>query len=86
MIDKAVKDFVTEAIPKIVSLLIGSFFSSSLHPKYWLGLNTDDMKLITALIVAAFLAIPYWKGKYAHVKVPAGSANAGAKTGGDQDA
>lgn len=50
----------------------------------WLGLNTDDMKLITALIVAAFLAIPYWKGKYAHVKVPAGSANAGAKTGGDQ--
>ena len=52
----------------------------------WLGLNTDDMKLITALIVAAFLAIPYWKGKYAHVRVPAGSANAGAKTGGDQDA
>ena len=52
----------------------------------WLGLNTDDMKLITALIVAAFLAIPYWKGKYAHVKVPAGSANAGAKTGGNQDA
>ena len=52
----------------------------------WLGLNTDDMKLITALIVAAFLAIPYWKGKYANVKVPAGSANAGAKTGGDQDA
>ena len=52
----------------------------------WMGLNTDDMKLITALIVAAFLAIPYWKGKYAHVKVPAGSANAGAKTGGDQDA
>mgnify|MGYP001041208197 CR=1 FL=1 len=30
----------------------------------WLGLNTDDMKLITALIVAAFLAIPYWKGRY----------------------
>ena len=51
-----------------------------------LGLKSDDMKLITALIVAAFLAIPYWKGKYAHVKVPAGSANAGAKTGGDQDA
>ena len=30
----------------------------------WLGLNTDDMKLITALIVALFLSIPYWKGKY----------------------
>ncbi|MCI2105346.1 MAG: ABC transporter permease [Intestinimonas sp.] len=30
----------------------------------WLGLKTDDMKLITAVIVAVFLAIPYWKGKY----------------------
>ena len=50
------------------------------------GLNTNDLKLITAVVVAIFLAIPYWKGKYAHVKVPAGSANAGAKTGGDQDA
>ena len=29
----------------------------------WLGLNPDDMKLVTALIVAAFLAIPYWKGQ-----------------------
>ena len=28
-----------------------------------LGLNTNDLKLITALIVALFLAIPYWKGK-----------------------
>ena len=53
----------------------------------WLGLNTDDMKLITALIVAAFLAIPYWKGKYARVKVPASSAaNAEVQTGGEQDA
>lgn len=30
----------------------------------WLGLKTDDMKLITAVIVALFLSIPYWKGKY----------------------
>ena len=30
----------------------------------WLGLSGEDMKLITALIVAFFLAIPYWKGKY----------------------
>ena len=29
-----------------------------------LGLSTDDLKLLTALVVAAFLAIPYWKGKY----------------------
>ena len=30
----------------------------------WAGLKTDDMKLITALIVAIFLAIPYWKSRF----------------------
>lgn len=30
----------------------------------WLGLNTNDLKMLTALVVALFLAIPYWKGKY----------------------
>ena len=29
-----------------------------------LGLETTDLKLLTALVVAAFLTIPYWKGKY----------------------
>ena len=28
------------------------------------GLNANDMKLISALVVAVFLAIPYLKGKY----------------------
>ena len=26
-----------------------------------LGLNTNDLKMITAIIVALFLAVPYWK-------------------------
>jgi putative ABC transport system permease protein len=29
-----------------------------------LGLSTDDLKLLTALVVAVFLAVPYWKGRY----------------------
>ena len=29
-----------------------------------LGLNTNDLKLLTALVVAIFLALPYWKGRY----------------------
>ena len=29
-----------------------------------LGLETTDLKLLTALVVAVFLAIPYWKGRY----------------------
>ena len=30
----------------------------------WLGLNTNDLKLLTALVVALFLATPYWRAKY----------------------
>ncbi len=30
----------------------------------WLGLNTSDLKLLSALIVGIFLAVPYWKAKY----------------------
>lgn len=29
----------------------------------WLGLNTNLLKLLSAMVVAMFLAIPYWKGK-----------------------
>jgi len=28
-----------------------------------LGLSTDDLKLLSALVVALFLAVPYWKNK-----------------------
>ena len=34
-----------------------------------MGLSTDDLKLLTALVVAVFLTIPYRKGKY-FTKVP----------------
>jgi len=30
----------------------------------WLGLNTNDLKLLTALVVALFLATPHWRAKY----------------------
>ena len=40
-----------------------------------LGLNTNDLKLITALIVAIFLAIPYWKSKMFHGKTQNGGAH-----------
>ena len=33
----------------------------------WMGLNTNLLKLLSALVVALFLAIPYWKGKI-HMK------------------
>ena len=30
----------------------------------WLGLNTDDLKLLTAVVVAIFLSVPYLKNRY----------------------
>ncbi|HBM03685.1 MAG TPA: ABC transporter permease, partial [Ruminococcaceae bacterium] len=40
-----------------------------------LGLNTDDLKLLTAAIVGLFLGIPYLKGQYAqkHIKIKEGN-------------
>ena len=34
----------------------------------WLGLNSNDLKLISAIIVALFLAVPYLKARYAPKK------------------
>lgn len=39
----------------------------------WLGLNTDDLKLLTALVVALFLAMPYWKNRFASRKLKGGA-------------
>ena len=41
-----------------------------------LGLSTDDLKLLTALVVAMFLAIPYWKGIWAQKSLKGGKGNA----------
>ena len=38
----------------------------------WLGLNTDDLKLLTALVVAVFLAMPYWKDRILTRKLKGG--------------
>ena len=37
-----------------------------------LGLHTNDLKLITALVVAIFLSVPYWKKQYGHAKTTTG--------------
>ena len=44
-----------------------------------LGLNTNDLKLITALIVAMFLSVPYWKGKMFRAPKPGKTAAKGEK-------
>ncbi len=43
-----------------------------------LGLSTDDLKLLTAIVVAMFLAIPFWKSRVARPKAAA-RLNGGGK-------
>ena len=60
----------------LLSVVIGSvLYYVVYNVVIWLGLNTDDMKLITALIVALFLSIPYWKGKYFSKSAKKGAAS-----------
>ena len=42
-----------------------------------LGLQSSDLNLLTALVVALFLAIPYWKGKYFNKLTKGGAHHAG---------
>jgi len=39
-----------------------------------MGMNPNYLKLLSALVVAVFLSLPYWKGKYLRSKVKAGGA------------
>lgn len=37
-----------------------------------MGLKADDLKLLSAMVVAIFLAVPFWKGKFASGKLKGG--------------
>lgn len=51
---------------KLLSVVLGSIIYYLVYQTVITArlLRADDMKLITAAIVALFLAIPYWKGRY----------------------
>ena len=50
---------------KLLSAVIGSvIYYVVIQIVLRLGLDTNDLKLLTALVVAVFLSIPYWKGRY----------------------
>ena len=50
---------------KLLSVVFGSIIYYVVYQiVIGLGMSGDDMKLITAAIVAVFLAIPYWKNRY----------------------
>ena len=64
---------------RLVSVVIGGIiYYIVMQFVVSIGLNTDDLKLLTAAIVALFLGIPYIKGRWAetHVKTKGAVNNA----------
>ncbi len=49
---------------KLLAVSIGAIlYYIVIQVVLWLGLNTNDLKLLTALVVAVFLATPHWRAK-----------------------
>lgn len=60
---------------KLMGVAIGGvIYYIILQVVLMLGLNTNDLKLLTAVIVALFLALPYWKGNIFRRKNAAATA------------
>ena len=50
---------------KLLSVVFGSIlYYLVLQIVIWMGIDTDLLKMLSALVVALFFAFPYWKGKY----------------------
>ncbi len=48
----------------LAAALGGAIYYIVLQTVIFLGFDTDTFKLLSAIIIALFLAFPYWKGKY----------------------
>ena len=60
---------------KLLSVTLGSIlYYLVLQTVIWMGIDTDLLKMLSAIVVALFLAFPYWKGKY-FTKVSNGGGN-----------
>lgn len=57
------KVFVNFALKLLASIIGAIIYYVVITLVLRLGLESTDLKLLTALVVAAFLALPYWKGK-----------------------
>ena len=50
---------------KLVAVVLGAIiYYIVIQVVLWLKLDANDLKLLSALVVAVFLAVPYWKNKY----------------------
>lgn len=59
LLGKVARNFAAKLATVVVGAVV---YYLVLQVVLQLGLNTNDLKLFTALIVALFLSVPYWKG------------------------
>ena len=70
---------------KLLAVSIGSIiYYIVIQAVLAMGLNSNYLKLLSAIVVALFLAIPYWKSKYSRVKINKAKSN--SKLGGNSNA
>nr|WP_326184889.1 ABC transporter permease [uncultured Oscillibacter sp.] len=79
--DKVFRNFALKLLASVIGAVI---YYIVIQIVLRLGLSTDDLKLLTALVVALFLAVPYWKGKYFHTRPR--TARTEVRMGGDRNA
>ena len=49
----------------LITVIVGAIiYYMVLSVVLWLKFPSDDLKLFSAIVVALFLSVPYWKGKY----------------------
>ena len=58
---------------RLTAVILGSIlYYLVLQVVIWMGIDTDLLKMLSAIVVALFLAFPYWKGKYFNKPVKRG--------------
>ena len=70
------KIFKNFALKLIAAVIGGVIYYIGITLVVALGLPANDLKLFTAIVVAIFLGVPYWKNKVIRKKIKGGAANA----------
>ncbi|HJH61704.1 MAG TPA: ABC transporter permease [Firmicutes bacterium] len=71
LLGKAFRNFALRLLSAVIGAIL---YYAVITLVLRLGLETNDLKLLTALVVAIFLTIPYWKGKYFSKRAGKGGA------------
>lgn len=71
--EKIFRNFALQLLAVAIGAVI---YYAVLQVVIWVGFDTDLLKLLSALVVAVFLAVPYWKSKLLAAGIKGGNKNA----------